>query len=472
MGVWHETNTYSASLTTLDDFRAFELLEGDDLVARNAGTGSVVGGFLDAEGMELVPCLSAAAWPSGMVAVDAHAWIVREVAASLRRAGPVDGVLVNLHGAMVAEGDDDPEVTFLDAVRSVVGDVPLSAVVDLHANLSQALVERCDVVVGYDTYPHIDMRERGLEAAVLLQEMLAGRRLRTLLAKIPILVAPLGLGTDEEPMCGLLERARERAAAAGLARVSITGGFSYSDVERAGVGVLVVSDADSVEAARIVLAETAADVAAQEEAFRRERPGPAEAVAQALAWPVKPVVIADVGDNVGGGSAGDGTAVLRELLGQGARNAVVVLHDPEAVRLAEQAGVNGTFEGEVGGKTDGFHGEPVMLRGRVRFTGNSEYTTQGPWMAGGTFTMGRAAVVNAGGTLVVLTEIRVPPFHREQLTTVGVDPAAMDVIVAKGAIAWRAAFGDDARGVIEADTPGICPVDPYVLPRRTIPMGT
>jgi len=470
MGMWHETNTYSSGHTTLDDFRAFELLEGDDVAAYNEGTGSVIGGFLDAQGMHLVPLLSASAWPGGTVAADAHRWIVHRVAESLRRAGRVDGVLISVHGAMVADGDDDPEVTLLDAVRSIVGDVPVAAVVDLHANLSPALVERCDVLIGYDTYPHVDMRDRGREATVLLRALLDGRRLRTLLAKIPILAAPLGLATDEEPMRGLLERARELAGAAGLVRVSITGGFAYSDVERAGVGVLVVCDEDRSDAARAVLAATAADVAAEELAFRRSRPTAAEAVAQALASPLRPVVIADVGDNVGGGSAGDGTAVLRELLAQDAPSAVVLLHDPVAVRLAEDAGVGGEFDGEVGGRTDALHGDPVAIRGRVLRTGDSEYRTEGTWMTGATFSMGRIAVVDAGGTLVVLTEQRVPPFHREQLTTVGVDPAQMDIIVAKGAVAWRAAFGDDARAVIEADTPGICPVDPYALPRRTMPV--
>lgn len=257
-----------------------------------------------------------------------------------------------------------------------------------------------------------------------------------------------------------------------MARVSIVGGFSYSDVERAGVSVLVVVDDDRTEAARGVLAATAADIVAQEEVFARVRPSPAEAVAQALASPLRPVVIADVGDNVGGGSAGDGTAVLRELLAQRASSAVVMLYDPAAVRVAEKAGVGGTFVGEVGGHTDGFHGDPVEIRGPVLHTGDSTYCTEGTWMSGATFTMGRAAVVDVAGTLVVLTEHRVPPFHREQLTIVGVDPAQMGVIVAKGAIAWRAAFGGDARSVIEADTPGICPVDPYVLPRTTRPTGT
>lgn len=468
--MWHETNTYAAHPTTLADFRSFELLDGHDLVERNAGTGSVIGGFLDAAGLELVPCFSASAWPGGIVEADAFRYILDRTRESLREAGVVDGVLVNLHGAMVAESDTDPESTLLREIAAVVGDVPVVAVLDLHANPSPDLVERCDAVIGYDTYPHVDMRDRGCEAAFLLRSILEGRRLTTVIAKLPLLVAPLALGTADDPMRGLLERARARARDEDIARVSITGGFAYSDVPRAGISVLVVCDVDRIEQAEEVLRATVDDVLDCSGGFRLSRPGPAEAVAQAIASPATPVVVADIGDNVGGGSPGDGTAILRELIEQDARDAVVVIADPVAVVHAESVGVEGEFRADVGGKTDRLHGEPVHLVGRVTWIGDATYRTSGSWMSGAAFTMGRTAVVDAGGTLVVLTYERVPPFHREQLTCVGIDPASMNIIVAKGAVAWRAAFGGDARAVIEVDTPGICPVDPLTLRRETEPM--
>jgi len=471
LSVWHETNTYAAGRTMLEDFAAFELLEGEAIAERHRGTGSVLGGFLDEERLEPVPCFAAGAWPGPTVAADAFAHVLERCEATLEAAGAVDGILLNLHGAMVAEGHDDAERTLLELLRRVRPGVPVAVVLDLHANPSRAFVALCDVVIAYDTYPHVDMRERGREAAALMCEMLGGRALETHVAKIPILTPPLMQGTAVEPMRGIEARARGRARRPGIARVSIAAGFPYSDVERAGISVLVVCEPSRRHAATIVLEDTALDVRAHREAFRAVRPGPAAAVAQALAAPLRPVVLADVSDNVGGGGPGDGTALLRELLAQDAPSAVVVLADADAARAAAAAGAGATYRGPVGARTDAMHGAPVEVEGEVLAVTDGRYRTAGTWMEGQEFTMGQTAVVRCGGVRVVLTERRVPPFHREQLTSVGIDPAAVDVIVAKGAVAWRAAFGDVARTVIEVDTPGICPADPDVLPRRTVPVA-
>jgi microcystin degradation protein MlrC len=471
LSVWHETNTYAAGTTTLEQFEAFELLEGEALAEHNRGTGSVVGGFLEDPELELVPCFGAGAWPGPIVAQEAFDRIVARCLETVAAAGPLDGILLNLHGAMVAERDDDPELTLVEALAQARPGLPLVVVLDLHANPSAAFAERCDAVIAYDTFPHVDMRDRGREAAALMREILGGRELETVVAKVPILAPPLMQGTAVEPMRGLQERLRGRANRGGVARVSIAAGFAYSDVERAGVTAIVVCDRSRRHVAREILEETALDVRAHREAFRAARPDPAEAVARALAASRRPVVLADVGDNVGGGSPGDGTALLRELLVQEAPDAVVVIADADAALAATAVGEGGRFRGEVGGRTDGFHGAPVAIDGRVVTTSDGSYRTAGTWMEGQRFSMGRTAVVDCGGTQVVLTEERVPPFHREQLTSVGIDPAARGIIVAKGALAWRAAFGEIAGTVIEVDTPGICPVDPGVLPRRTTPVS-
>jgi microcystin degradation protein MlrC len=474
LGVWHETNTYAATPTTLDDFAAFELVDGDALVAGNRGVGSVIGGFLDADDVfELVPCFTASAWPGGTVSAAAFDTILRRALASLEDAAPFDGLLLNLHGAMVSERDDDPERTLVAAIRERFPAIPISAVVDLHANVSPALVSLCDSLISYDTYPHVDMRERGREAAARLDRMLAGTPMQTIVAKIPILASPLAQATADEPMLGLQARARARGERAGV-RVCIVGGYCHSDVERAGVSVLVAHDAARAVAANEVLRETAADVDAQSERFLITREPPAASVARALGVPEsgRPVVLADIGDNVGGGSAGDGTALLRELLAQGARRAVVIIADPESALAASELGEGAVFEGAVGGKVDDRHGAPVEIRGTVVRTSDGRYTTAGTWMTGREFTLGLTAVVDVDGTHVVLTERRVPPFHAEQLSSLGLDPATFDIIVAKGAHAWRAAFADVARTILESDTPGITPVDPASLPRLTTPMRT
>ena len=385
--------------------------------------------------------------------------------------GQVHGVLINLHGAMVAEDDDDPELTLLRAVRRRVGDVPIAAVLDLHANPSPDLVGLCDVVISYDTYPHVDMRQRGREAAAMLSRMIQhGERLETSLAKIPLLASPLAQATDSEPMSGLQARACLRGKAAGLERVCVVGGFAYSDVARAGMSVLAVHGPAARATARDVLSETAHDIEEHAANFevRCDEPGPA--VARAMNCNRRPVILVDVADNVGAGSPGDGTELLRELVRQGARGALVMIADPEAARAAAAVGTGHDFVGCVGAKADDRHGSPQAVRGRVVHVGGGQYHAGGTWMSGRQFDMGTTAVIETGGNTIVLTEHRVPPFHVEQVTSQGIEPGSMNFIVVKGAIAWRAAFGAIGREVIEVATPGVCPVDPMEFGRTTVPM--
>ncbi|MER7003856.1 M81 family metallopeptidase [Dactylosporangium sp. NPDC000555] len=477
LGLWHETNTYASHAASLGDFADFELLSGESVLDRNRGTGSVIGGFADAGDLDLVGVFSAGAWPCGPADRDTIEALLERAETALRRAGRLDAVLVNLHGAMVAQGRPDAETALLDVLRDVVGEVPVAAVLDLHANPSPELVSGSDVLISYDTYPHVDMRERGREAAALLAQVLGGRRLRTAVGKVPMLVCPLAQATDAEPMRSLQERAGRRGRAAGLARVCIPAGFAYSDVDRAGISVLAVHDAGAEAAARDVIAETLADIQAEAAAFALARDDAATAVRRALALLAErspdaggPVVLADVADNIGGGSPGDGTALLAELLRQGSRDAVVTIADPMAARLAADAGVGADVDTRLGGRTDERHGEPVYVRGRVLTVTDGRYRTSGSWMTGREFDMGTTAVLQVDGVSVVVTTRPTPPFHAEQLTSVGIDPAAARILVVKGAIAWRAAFGDIASEVIEVATPGVCPVDLATLPRRSVPM--
>ncbi|WP_432993997.1 M81 family metallopeptidase [Dactylosporangium sp. CA-233914] len=468
LGLWHETNTYGPNPADLAAFEAFELVAGDDVRRHHAGDRSVISGFLAAPGLDPVPVFSAGAWPSGPAPAATLATLLDRLTAALAAAAPFDGVLLNLHGAMVAAGTPDVEAVLLRRVRAIVGDVPIAAVLDLHANPSPSFVGACDIVLAYDTYPHVDMFERGHEAAALLAEAIGGRALTTILAKVPLLTCPLSQSTDAEPMRGLIERARARVAAAGLARVSLTPGFAYSDVERAGIGVLVVADPDRAAEAREVANEIAGDFEVHAADFALHRPGVDAAVREALGADVRPVVLADVADNIGGGSPGDGTALLASLIAADAADAVVVIADAEVARRAASLGAGASIVAAVGGKTDDRHGTPVEMRAEILAVTDGGYTTAGSWMTGQSFSMGTTAVLRQRGVRVVVTERATPPFHREHLTSVGIDPATVAVIVAKGAVAWRSAFPDAALA-IEVATPGVCPVDVSTLPRTTAP---
>ena len=467
-GLWHETNTYSVRSTSLQDFEAFELLEGDTIVDRHAGTGTVFGGILDAPGFEPVPLFTAGAWPAGRVTAETLEVLCSRFRAALSNAGTLDGVLLNLHGAMVAHGEDDVERVVLALVRDVVGDVPVVAVFDLHGNPSPEMVGLCDAVVVYDTYPHVDMRERGREAAEIMVELLDGARYQTLTRKVPVLVMPA--------------RARHRRSADAQAGGPGPGTRAGSDDPPGRVvpGVPIQRrrscrvqrrrhpPGGRGERAGVAAAEIAGDVERHD--WRLERPDPGAAVAEAIRSKVRPVVLADVADNIGGGAPGDGTALLAELFDQRAQGVVIAIADAEVAAEADRRRAGAMLEAQLGAKTDRLHGDPVPIRGRVVRVDDGRYRSEGTWMSGQEFSMGTTAVVDMDGVTLVVMERATPPFHSEQLTSQGVEPEKAAIIVAKGAIAWRSAFGDVARKVIEVDTPGICPVDPDVLPRTTEPM--
>jgi microcystin degradation protein MlrC len=467
-GVWHETNTYSARATTLDDFEALELLSGSEIIDRHAGTGTVVGGMLT-DAFEPVPLATAGAWPAGRATLDALEAILDRLDGELARSR-VDAVLLDLHGAMVAEGVDDVELEIVRHVRSALGEVPLVVVHDLHGNPSPGTVELCDAFVAYDTYPHVDMRERGNEAATLVARILGGETLRTIVGKLPLLSTPLGQATDAPPMRDLAAHARRLEQRDGIVRVSLLPGFPFSDVARAGFSIVVTCREYAEASAHEVVEELRSEIERRRAEFDVVREHADEAVRRALAAESGPVVLVDVADNIGGGSPGDGTVILAELFDQGARGAVVPIADAEVARAAARAEDGASLHFDLGGKTDALHGTPVPMQARVVRVTDGRYRGGGTWKTGQYFSMGTTAVLDAGGVTLVVMERAVPPFHAEQLRSVGIDPRDASVLVVKGAVAWRSAYGNVAAEVIEVDTPGICPLDPSSLPRTTTPM--
>jgi microcystin degradation protein MlrC len=182
-------------------------------------------------------------------------------------------------------------------------------------------------------------------------------------------------------------------------------------------------------------------------------------------------VLVDLADNIGGGAPGDGTAILAELFEQKAHGSVVPIADAEVARAAAGAGADARLGFDLGGKTDDLHGSPIPVDARVIRITDGRYRGGGTWKTGQYFCMGTTAVLDAGGVTLVVMERPVPPFHAEQLRSVGIEPRDAAIIVVKGAVAWRSAYGDVAAEVIEVDTPGICPLDPLSLPRTTTPMS-
>jgi microcystin degradation protein MlrC len=465
-GLGHETNTFAVTPTTPADFQRDSLLEadgrfalGEGIAARRRGTRTILGGYLDGAaraGLELVPLLAAWATPGGVVEQPAYEQLKALLLERLAAAGEYDGVLLDLHGAMVTEALDDAEGDLIAAVRAAAGQRPVIATLDLHANVTERMARHADAIIGFDEYPHVDMYDRGLEAAALMAATVRGG-VRPALAweQLPLITMPPRQCTLLEPMRSLLSRARAVEREPGVLNVTLALGFPFADIRDAGVSVLVTTDADPDLARRQAAAMAAAIWERRDEFDVTLTPVP-EAIAAARALPEGLVVLADGSDNPGGGAPCDGTEVLRQFLEAGVEAAVVaVIADPAAVAQAVAAGVRNEVTLDLGGKTDDRHGPPVRLTARVRLLSDGEWTQRGPMGEGVRVRMGRTAVLVAGGVEIVVTERRVQPYDVQLLRSLGIEPTQRRLVALKSIVHFRSTYQDLAARIFEVDTPGI-----------------
>ncbi len=464
-GFMHESNTFNPIKADRAAFAAQSLTFGPALLDEWRQAHHEVGGFIEAAdrfGFEPVPLLMAWATPSGPVSDDVFEEVTGNLCEQLRRQ-KLDGLLLALHGAMVTESFLDGDGEVLSRVRSAAGpDLPIVVTFDLHGNLSQKQIDACTAAVAYRTCPHVDQRETGLRAASLLARTLRGEvRPATALAKPPLIVNIMTHDTSQEPLRSLLAEAAALERRPGVLAVSLLPGFAYADVPQMGPSVVVVADGDAE------LARREADALGSKLWDLRERlaarlPDAAAAVGMALKAERLPVVLVDTGDNVGGGSAGDGTFVLAEMLRQGATDGVVCLFAPDEVKQCAAAGAGQTVNLTVGGKVDRRHGDPVTVTGRVRLLHDGTYVEPQVRHGGKRVNhMGPTALVEIEGrNLLVLNTLRHPPFSLGQLTCLGIEPARQRLLVVKAAIAYKAAYAPIAGTIIEVGTPGLTAVNP------------
>lgn len=454
-GIGQETNTFSVLRTTLADF---DVLRGDECVA---------GAWWDArraEGVAPVGTLCAGATPNGPVARDAYERLKGELLERLGRALPVDGVYLDLHGAMEVEGLGDGESDLVAAVRAVVGGgVPVAASLDLHANLAPAVVGAADVLTAYRTAPHRDGPETRRRALALLARCAReGLRPAPALIKVPLLLPGEWAVTDAEPARSLYRLVEEVAGAPGVLDASLLIGCAWTDSPYTSVSVLVIAESDGELARRhaVRLAEAAW---ARRAEFRPEveTAAPEAAVAAALAAPSGPVFLSDAGDNVTAGGAGDSPLLAGQLLAAGAPDAVVAgIADPAAVAACAAAGVGARVSLRVGGKLDPRGSAPLAVEGAVLGLG-----PPAPADPPGEPTL---AAVRAEGVTLLLTADRRPFTTLGAFRAAGIDPAAHRVVVVKLGYLFPELRRVTARSIL-ALTPGWTDLRVEALPYARVP---
>jgi microcystin degradation protein MlrC len=451
----HETNTFSTVKTTLEDFRP---MYGQEIVKTLKGTKSGIGGYIDVlerEGVEYIPTIAASATPAGELRNKDYWYIVNYIVDGIKKAGKIDGVLLALHGAMVAEGVPEAEGTLLREVKKQVGDIPVIITLDLHGLISDLMIENCDAIFGYDTNPHIDMYERGVEAAETMVKTMRGEVKSTVaFKKLRMLPPTINQRTTEGPMVKLLETAWEMEKQPNVINVCLFPAFPYADVQRVGSSVVAVTDNDP-ELAQRLADELGEKMWGMRQQFLKPLTPIKEAVTTAMNAPEGPIVLADVADNPGGGAPGDGTEILRELLKQGAENVgVACIKDPEAVQKAIDAGVKGTVSMKIGGKTDDFHGEPLQVSGVVRTITDGQFIHKA-MAVGVPADVGRTAVIDVNRIEVILTERSHAPNDPEIYRRNGIEPTDKKILVLKSRGHFRAAYEPFSKQVLEVDAPGL-----------------
>lgn len=464
-GIMHESNTFSDTPT---DFGAFHTSVGDEIIDAWADTHHEMGGFIQGatqNGYTLYPTLMAAATPAGRVTDAAFDRLTEMLIQRLKTAPKSEGLLLALHGAMVVESYPDGDGEVLRRLRAVFpAEFPIVVTLDHHANVSEQMVNLSTALVIYKTNPHIDQGHRGLQAAALMHRILSeGITPTQSLSKPPMLLNILYQNTSAEPMSSILNAAAELESRDDVLVANVAAGYPYADVYEAGPAFVIVPDNTRQLARKEAerLSEMLWNVRGQ---LTLDLPDAATAVRQAINAEKHPVILVEMGDNIGGGSPGDSTIILAELLKQDAAEFVVVLWDAESVQTCLRVGVGEEVALSVGGKTDRLHGKPVPIRGRVRLIHDGHFVETEPRHGGQKYhNQGLTAVVELASphrALVVLTSRRQTPFSLHQLLSLGVQPQGMRIIVVKAAIAYRAAYEPIAGEIIEVDTPGLTAVNP------------
>jgi microcystin degradation protein MlrC len=472
-GFLHETNTFAPTKATYQDFVhgggwPSMALGGDVLkVMHNINVGLAgFAGAAETNGWELVPTISCGASPSAHVTKDAFERIVKMMVDGIAAAGPLDGVYLDLHGAMVTEHLDDGEGEILARVRKVIGnDIPLVASLDLHANVTPEMVDHADALIAYRTYPHIDMAETGRAAAKHLALLLTTKqRFAKAFRQLPFLIPISWQCTNDQPTKGIYDKLAALESDA-VPTLSFAPGFPAADFE--GCGPSVFAYGRTQTEADAAADQIAALVASHENDFDGRIYAPDEGVRHAMELSKsakRPIIIADTQDNPGAGGDSDTTGMLRALVRNKASAATGVIYDPQSAKAAHAAGVGATVTLALGGKS-GIPGDaPYQETFLVEQLSDGKFVAPGPYYGGRDMDMGPSAALRIDDVRVVVSSHKAQLADQSMYRYVGIEPTEQAILVNKSSVHFRADFEPIAEKLLICAAPGAMPADPATLP--------
>ncbi|MBR5229966.1 MAG: M81 family metallopeptidase [Firmicutes bacterium] len=463
----HEANTFSVEKGTFERFSRGEWVQEEEVYPKYKNSNNYLGGMIEAAelyGVELVPTVALENAAPVLTAECVEKTVGTLLSIIENKWKECDGICMEIHGAAVAEGIHDLDTYILREIRKIVGpDMPITICMDLHGNLAPEMGELCQGIFGIKEYPHTDIKEAGFLAMESLIKIIRGQlKLQTVILPLNMMIpSPLGI-TTAMPMVWFKDFVREYKERNKLYDAALFHGFPYADVPCCAASIVAVADEDNREKAEEAAREMAEIIYENRERFNITLPQPEEALEQAAAFldtnPEGYVLINETSDNVGGGTPGDGTYLLRELLKRNIPGSVFgFIYDSEIALLAHEKGVGAVISGLLGGKTDNMHGEPVMFTdAKVCALSDGEMINTSPVVYNMPVFYGKSALLEIGNVKVVVTEFAAEQtFDDVPFTMVGVDLNQCRIVCIKSANHFHAFFDQLAAKIITTDPPGI-----------------
>ena len=480
-GFIHETNTFSQTPTPLENFlnqSGFypELRKGEEILQFKEGRFNIAAsGFLsvaDDLDFDVIPLVWCGTEPSGSLPVSVFDAIMGMIEESIEGNSPFDGLFLDLHGAMVFGDLVDGETEILRRAKKIVGNIPIVCSLDLHGNISEECFELATVLIGYRTYPHVDGFENGQRCAFALKHILDGKPVFKTFKQSPFLMPATTQTTTREPAKSLYEMIPGVEQIEGVISATVMEGFNAVDLPHTGPSVFTyaINQQSSDQAAETLLQA----ILEREAQFSVDLFPPQEAVEKAMRIAEKsdkPVILADIQDNAGGGSTSDTVWILRELVEKRVQGAALgLLWDPQAAEMAHQAGEGAVIELALGGKSLPGH-TPFTASFSVEKLFDGDFLGTGPMVKGRKMNLGKMAQLKIDDVRVVVTTDRMQALDQSFFRVVGIEPADMKVLVLKSANHYRADFGDIASEIINVDAPGAIVEDPSKIPYQHLREG-
>ncbi len=472
--ILQETNWFNPVQTVRGDFENFGVGTGRQVLAKYGNVGEL-GGFVQGlkewrEPVTPVGVLRLQAWSGGPAARSTKAWFAKMLRQELRKAGRLDGLLVALHGALMAVDEPDLDGWLLETIRGIVGPyLPVVATIDLHAHVTARMIQRATAIVGYHTFPHVDQPETGVRATRVLRKIFDGARPVSALVRLPMITGGELQSTFVPPLKSIFQKLVALEQRTDVLSSAILMTQAYLDVPELGWTVLIVTD-DRAEFGQRKAEELAARCWPVRHRlvmnFLKARP----CVDRALRCKGQPAVIADGADATNSGGGGDSIHLLKELIRRKIPGgALTIMVDPSAVAHAYRGGKGAAFRFAVGGKRDHIFSRPMKISGRVEsLHRKAGYTLTGHGGTNLRINMGRAAVVRVADVTLLLVEKPGPGSTPLMYRCVGLEPKAFKIVIVKSPAGFRAEFGPFAADIILSDCPGCASCRFSSLPYRRI----